>query len=595
MKDSVEGQRDWHCAEANIPHADPVLKTAQEDRSVLDSLYGISSLVSQTEDPREALELIIKNLLDTLGATSASIALINPDTNRLEIEVYRGLPKSSEEIKLALGSGVTGWVALHGQPVLIEDVRFDPRYITLKQSIRSEMAAPMLLQGLTVGVVNVDSEQVAAFDEKDLKLLVLLTSEATKVVGRLWLINQLKEKAGQLQALISAGQQLVATRDQPTLLQGIAREARRLMDCRYCAIMLLTPDGKSLKLHAMEGPEGEIDYQEVLDLEQSTIGVALKRNKQISVSDLARTEEHHFIRFVQQDKLRSMLTTPIVVGKEVVGVLNAYTDISRRFNNDEKRLFATLASLGGVAMENSRLYARVFATEESLRRNERLTTLGLLAAEIAHEIRNPLTVIKLLFEALDLEFPTGDPRQQDVAVIGEKIVQLEEIVSRVLNFGKSRSEMHAPQDLKKLVEDSLLLLRLKLEQSKVHLAYQAPKEPLMVEVHKGQIQQVILNLVINAVEAMPEGGVVSLTLDTFVAADQRTLARVIVKDSGGGIPDKMRGRIFESFLTGKSEGTGLGLAISRQILKSHRGDLELVQTGPEGTTFRFTLPLLQPH
>ncbi|QYY36039.1 GAF domain-containing protein [Ruficoccus sp. ZRK36] len=570
------------------------MKTAQEDRSVLDSLYRISSLVSQTEDPREALELIIKNLLETLGATSASIALINPDTNRLEIEVYRGLPKSSEEIKLALGSGVTGWVALHGQPVLIEDVRFDPRYITLKPSIRSEMAAPMILQGLTVGVVNVDSEQVAAFDEEDLKLLVLLTSEATKVVSRLWLINQLKEKAGQLQALISAGQQLVATRDQPTLLQGIAREARRLMDCRYCSIMLLSDDMKSLKMEALEGPGGEVDYRETLDLEQSTLGVALKRNKQISVGDLARTEEHHFVRFVQQDKLRSMLSTPIVVGEEVIGVLNAYTDISHRFNNDEKRLFATLASLGGVAMENSRLYARVFATEESLRRNDRLTTLGLLAAEIAHEIRNPLTVIKLLFEALDLQFPQTDPRQQDVAVIGEKIVQLEEIVSRVLNFGKSRSEMHAPQDLKKLVEDSLVLLRLKLEQSKVHLAYQTPNEPLMVEVHKGQIQQVILNLVINAVEAMPGGGIISIHMEV-IDTPERPLAAVTLKDTGGGIPGPIRERIFESFLTGKSQGTGLGLAISRQILKAHRGELELVETGSEGTIFRFTLPLMHKH
>ncbi|MGE9294036.1 MAG: ATP-binding protein, partial [Puniceicoccales bacterium] len=379
-----------------------------------------------------------------------------------------------------------------------------------------------------------------------------------------------------------------------TLLQGIAREARRLMDCRYCSIMLLSDDMKSLKMEALEGPGGEVDYRETLDLEQSTLGVALKRNKQISVGDLARTEEHHFVRFVQEDKLRSMLSTPIVVGEEVIGVLNAYTDISHRFNNDEKRLFATLASLGGVAMENSRLYARVFATEESLRRNDRLTTLGLLAAEIAHEIRNPLTVIKLLFEALDLQFPQTDPRQQDVAVIGEKIVQLEEIVSRVLNFGKSRSEMHAPQDLKKLVEDSLVLLRLKLEQSKVHLAYQTPNEPLMVEVHKGQIQQVILNLVINAVEAMPGGGIISIHME-IIDTPERPLAAVTLKDTGGGIPGPIRERIFESFLTGKSQGTGLGLAISRQILKAHRGELELVETGSEGTIFRFTLPLMHKH
>lgn len=568
------------------------MDTARENRSILDSLYRISSLVSQTEDPNEALELIIENLLETLGATSASIALINPDSNRLEIEVYRGLPKSSEEIKLALGSGVTGWVALHGQPVLIEDVRFDPRYITLKQSIRSEMAAPMILEGITVGVVNVDSEQVGTFDEEDLKLLILLTSEATKAVSRLWLINQLKEKAGQLQALIGTGRQLVATRDQPALLQGIAREARRLMNCRYCAIYLRSGESNKLELNALQGPEGKVDFHEEIEPAQSAIGVALKRNKQVSVVDLPKTEEHHFVELVQRHGLRSMLATPIVLENEVVGVLNAYTDVTHRFNNDEKALFATIASLGAVAMENSRLYSRVFTSEDSLRRNERLTTLGLLAAEIAHEIRNPLTVIKLLFESLELEFPTGDPRRQDVQVISEKILQLEEIVSRVLNFGKSRSEMHARHDLRKLVEESLLLVRLKLEQSKVHLAYASPDEPIMVEVHKGQIQQVVLNLVLNAVQAMPEGGVV--TVEIVAENDgERPQAGITVKDTGKGIPDELHDHIFESFLTGKSDGTGLGLSISRQILKAHRGELELVESGSAGTIFRFRLPLVR--
>ncbi|MEM9226399.1 MAG: GAF domain-containing protein [Verrucomicrobiota bacterium] len=565
--------------------------TMPQERSVLDSLYRISSLVSQTEDPREALELILQNLIETLGATSASVALINPDTNRLEIEVYRGLPDSSQDISLAMGSGVTGWVALHGQPVLIEDVRFDPRYITLKPSIRSEIAAPMINEGQIIGVVNVDSEHIGAFGQEDLKLLVLLTSEATKVVNRLWLINQLKEKAGQLQALIRAGQQLVGTRDLSTLLLGITQEARTLMECRYCAIYLVSEETGRLKLQVLSGPDGPVNYEEEIEPKQSAIGVALKRNKQVGVVDLARTEEHHFVELVQRDGLRSMLATPIVLEDQVVGVLNAYTDVTHRFNNDEKRLFATLASLGAVAMENSRLYARVFTSEDSLRRNERLTTLGLLAAEIAHEIRNPLTVIKLLFESLELDFPEADPRNQDVAIIGEKIVQLEEIVSRVLSFGKSRTEMHARRDLNRLLEDSILLLRLKLEQSKIKLSQHTSEEPLFVEVHKGQIQQVILNLVLNAVQAMPSGGHITLTVSRDTQAE-RPSAHVCIQDDGQGIPPEIRTRIFESFLTGRSDGTGLGLSISRQILEAHRGELELLDTGPAGTTFRFTLPLV---
>jgi hypothetical protein len=112
-----------------------------------------------------------------------------------------------------------------------------------------------------------------------------------------------------------------------------------------------------------------------------------------------------------------------------MGVLTIFTDRKRVFDNDEKRLCSALASLGAVALQNSRLYARVFMSEESLRKNERLTTLGLLAAEIAHEIRNPLTVLKLLHGGLGLDFAEGDPRRTDMRVIGEKLDQLEAIVT----------------------------------------------------------------------------------------------------------------------------------------------------------------------
>src|SRR5580698_486984 len=119
---------------------------------------------------------------------------------------------------------------------------------------------------------------------------------------------------------------------------------------------------------------------------------------------------------------------------EVIGVLSIFTDRKRVFDNDEKRLCSALASLGAVALQNSRLYARVFASEESLRKNERLTTLGLLAAEIAHEIRNPLTVLKLLQGGLGVDFAEGDPRRTDMRVIGEKLDELESIVPRVLSL-----------------------------------------------------------------------------------------------------------------------------------------------------------------
>lgn len=567
------------------------METAQEESGIIDSLYRISSIVGQTEDPHEALERILEEIVTVLAATSASVSLINPDTNRLEVEVYKGLPVKIEGLQLALGQGVTGRAALLGRPLRVEDVQADPYYIPVKDSVRAEMAVPMMLEGMSIGVVNVDSEQPAAFSESDLKLLTLLTAEATRVVSRLWLFNQLKEKAGQLQTLVTIGQQLVSRRDLQGVLDAITERARLLMNCRICAIFLLNPDGKSLKLRSLAGVKNRGQYDEDLKIEESAVGVAISRKKQVSVLNLPRTEEHHFIDLTQSEGLASLLSTPIVFENEVIGVLNAYTDSVHRFNNDEKRVFATLASFGAVAIENSRLYSRVFASEESLRKNERLTTLGLLAAEIAHEIRNPLTVIKLLFDSLDLEYPEGDPRAQDAEVITEKLNHLEEIVGRVLSFGKSRTEMHARYSLSRLVEETLLLVRLKLEQNKVHLVYTPPEHELGVEVHKGQIQQVVLNLVLNSLQAMPEGGTITISLKRLEDKKQH-MAQLTISDTGNGIPKAIQPRIFESFLTGEKGGSGLGLSISKQIVKSHHGKLDLVSSGPQGTTMSFRLPLI---
>ena len=114
---------------------------------------------------------------------------------------------------------------------------------------------------------------------------------------------------------------------------------------------------------------------------------------------------------------------------------------------------------------------------------------------------------------------------------------------------------------------------------------------MVVDVHKGQLQQVLLNLLINATQAMPEGGLISIRAHTEDRGAGAMYIHLDVSDSGRGIPEKTRTRIFDSFLSGRPDGTGLGLAIAKRILVSHHGDITLVQTSPSGTTLRITLPL----
>jgi len=562
-----------------------------EDSRALPVLYRISALASRGDEPRGAIAEILHLLIETFSASSGSVALLNPDSGRLEIEVQQGLPEDSDEVSLRLGQGITGWVAFHAQPQLVRDVTVDARYIRLRPAVQSEMAAPMLgADGQVFGVINVDSDQRDAFDEPGFACFVRLVNEAAAVMSRLWQRRQLEEKARQLEVLIGVGQGLVTQLEARELYESVTVNTRQLMRVHACALYLHDPDQANVQLVAQSGGSNFPPQDREWPLDTCLMAASIRTRKQVEFGNLQSPEFLDLEDIPRDPALRSMLTTPLFEEDRVIGVLAVFTERLHRFNNDEKRLAAALAGLGAVAVQNARLYTRVFQSEESLRKHEQLTTLGLLASEIAHEIRNPLTVIKLLFWHLHLDFPEGDQRRNDVRLIGEKLDQLAAIVTRVLSFAKAPSSLHSRWNVTEVIEETILLIRLKLVQSKIQLNFEPPSQVLVIDVHKGQIQQVLLNLLINATQAMPEGGEIAIRVSTEDRHDAPHVA-IDVVDSGSGIPSSIHEKIFDSFLSGRPDGTGLGLAIAKRILVSHHGDIQLVASSPTGTTLRILLPL----
>jgi signal transduction histidine kinase len=591
---------------APAPTASDSLADPRADRA----LHRVYAIVGRTADPGEALRAILATAIEVFGAVSGSIALLSPDTGRLEIEVQQGLPNDTDIVALRLGQGVTGWVAFHGRPQLVPDVAADPRYVRLRADVRSEMAAPMAEpDGQVLGVVNLDSDRLGGFSPADLALLVRFADAATAVMRCLWQLGHLGGKARQLESLITIGQSLVTKLAPQDLFDTIARDARQILNVRACACYLHDAQGATVRLAALAAGEpaavaaaksadgGPVSGPPPaagtdLPLDSCFVSAVVHTRRAIEFSNIQSAEFLDVIDLPRDPALRSVLAAPMLAGSEVIGVLAVFTGQVHRFNNDEKRLLGALASLGAVALQNARLYARVFQSEESLRKNEQLTTLGLLAAEIAHEIRNPLTVIKLLFGYLQLDFPEGDPRRTDVRLIGEKLDQLEAIVTRVLSFGKAPSSLHARWSVADIIGDTAVLIRLKLAQAKVRLRFVPPGRSLLVDAHKAQLQQVLLNLLLNSMQAMPDGGTITVTAaeETHDGVPQ---VIIDVADTGTGIPESIRDRIFDSFLSGRPDGTGLGLAIAKRILASHHGDIALLHTSPAGTTLRLRLPLVK--
>ncbi len=558
---------------------------------VSEIFYRLASLATRSADAKGAMREMLPLLANAFGADAGSIGLLSPDTGRIEIEVWIGAGTEDDASHgLALGHGITGWCVLNHRSLLVPDVTTEPRYIAVRPTARCEMAAPIQDGDQVIGVIDLESDRVGGFTPADLTLLEQFAAETARVLQRLWELAHLKNKARQLESLITAGQSLVTKFESQDLFETLTREARRMMQARACALYLHDAAKGTVRCAALAHDEAPPLPAGDLDVEACLVASPIRTRRQVWFADIQSPEFRELLDLPADPALRSVLASPMISEGEVLGVVAIFTDRVHRFDNDEKRLCAALASLGTVALENARLYARVFQSEEVLRKNERLTTLGLLAAEIAHEIRNPLTVLKLLHGGLGLDFPDGDPRRTDIRVIGEKLDQLEAIVTRVLGFAQAPSSLHSRWALADIVADTLLLVRLKLTQNKVAVTVHAPAEPLVVEAHKGQIQQVVLNLLINAMHAMPDGGKITVAFATEMRPGP-ALAHLDITDTGTGVDASLRARIFDSFLSGRPDGTGLGLAIAKRILVSHHGDIALRETSPAGTTMRVTLPL----
>ena len=556
----------------------------------LAALYRIASLASGEGDARSAERAVLTEVMACLPADSGSLSLLNPHTGYLEISTHQGLPTDTGDFALKLGQGVTGWVALHARPLLVPDVVSDFRYIAARSSVRCEMAAPLLAHGHAVGVINLDSDRPPAFTEEDLARLVRVADEASRTLQRLWQLERLRSESAQLETLVDLGHSLVARLEESDLLATLTRSGRELFGARLCTLHACDPAQRTFELQAwsteLNFPETAL-RREPFPAAESMLASSLRVGRVLEFQNLDTIGGHGAIDHPSDPSLCSALAAPLLVDSAPAGVLAVYTPRPHRFSDAQKRLLAALASFAAVALHNSRLYARVFQSEESLRKNQTLTTLGLLAAEIAHEIRNPLTVIKLLHGALGADFPEGDPRRRDLQVITEKIEQLEGIVTRVLSFARAPSTLHSRWPLHELIEDTLHLLRAKLAQSGTQLRYHAADRRVAVEAHKGQLQQVFLNLILNSLQAMPAAGILTITC---TVAENRV--QIDLADTGTGIPAELQERIFESFLSSRADGTGLGLTIARRIVHDHKGELSLVQTGPGGTTMRITLPVL---
>ncbi|HLX70379.1 MAG TPA: GAF domain-containing protein, partial [Verrucomicrobiae bacterium] len=483
----------------------------------LNLLYNVSNVIHSTLEPQEALQLILSEAVGMMRASSGSVVLINPTTNFLEIQASKGLPENAAELKLRVGEGITGWVARVGRPARVGDVAKDPRYIMLQRNVRSELAVPLEVNGEVRGVLNVDSNVENAFSAEDQELLEALAVQAARVIQNTWLYEQLRLKARLFEALANVSRTINSTLNLDDALHVVTAEACALMRAKMCSLMMLDVSHEWLDLRASFGAGDAYLSKPRLSVGESLLGVVLRRKKPLQVANVQISTRYQNVEVARREGLVSLLSVPLLFAGQTIGTLSVYTGQPYNFSNEEIRILSALAELSAIAIEKARLYERIVDVEEQLRQNEKLSALGLLAAEVAHEIRNPLTVMKMLYHSLDLKFPAGDPRNKDTRIISEKIDHLNKIVEQILAFARTSEPKLAPLDLGQLLDELGLLVRHKLKNQNVVWKTKLPPGLPSITGDATQLEQVFLNLILNASEAMPNGGTLTITAKATTA------------------------------------------------------------------------------
>lgn len=282
------------------------------------------------------------------------------------------------------------------------------------------------------------------------------------------------------------------------------------------------------------------------------------------------------------------LLTIISLVRQVRQIKNGLLQLEKDFAH---RLPEMPGEMGQITRAINTLAANLTEREqtiEQLRRSENLIALGKLVTNIAHELRNPVSIIQATVQVMEPKLNNSPELIEYVRKIEEQAERQNKLVEELLNFGRPDPGVFEPLNLNELISAILQDCDLLLRQREIALEFAPSQESLTIQGNQEKLKQVFINLILNAVQAMPQGG--TLTIQTYAS---KSTAYVLVRDTGTGIPQEDLAQIFEPFYTRKAGGSGLGLAISQRIVQIHGGSISVESESGTGTTFTLCFPLIE--
>lgn len=402
-----------------------------------------------------------------------------------------------------------------------------------------------------------------------------------------WVEFLVAEQSRPLSALFDIAGSVSSSLDLDRVLINVVEQATILFRAKMSSLMLVDAKRNELEMLTAYGCSLEYLDKPNLPIDGTVLGRAVKEKRIQIVENIFEEPRYLHKELAAREGVCALLAAPIIFQERVLGVLNIYTSTPRLWQRSERDLLLTFANHTAIAITNARVHEQVLSMEEQLHVSAKLATVGEIAAGLAHEIRNPLAVINMLIHSWKGSTPSGADFEHDINVIIQKISDMNALVTDLLNLAITRPLELAPVNMNEVVDRVLRLLRHRISQQRAVLRLDLDSNAPGIRADRERIEQAILNLLLNALDATPEAGAISVALWT-----EDNALKIRVSDSGPGIPEDRFASLFKPFSSSKKNGFGLGLPISKRIVEEHKGEITVASTPPDGASFLITLPYL---
>ncbi len=479
--------------------------------------------------------------------------------------------------------------------------------------MRSILLVPMTRKNDLVGAISVYRQVVRPFTDRQIALLAGFANQAVIAIENARLLTELRARSeqlsrsvGELRMLADVSQAVNKTLDLETVLSTIAAKAVQLSDADAGAIYVFDDVHRLFQLRATYGMERElIDavMNQHLGPDGANVAPPLMQGELVQIADLREEAATPLNQVILAAGYHAVLAAPLMRGAGIVGVLVIRKRTPGLFTPSAVDLIKTFAAQSALAVQNARLFDNVQARRRELaktvemlerERGNKLMNLEAMVASISHEVKQPLASITMNANAALRYLGHAPPNFEEVRLALDRMVsdghRAGEVFDSVRDLFSKAHKGKEQIDIGQLTRDVLQTLHEQLNDRGITTHVSLTSQLPLVMGHRGQLQEVFINLVNNAIEAMD--GIQDdrriLRLSAEHHGDRAIV--VAVEDSGTGIDPKQTERIFDAFFTTKPQGMGLGLAICRMIVERHEGQLTASPADPRGSVFRVVLP-----